>query len=180
MHLRLKFRLQVRRHQDDAVRGTGLNVLPPSAFRRDLVVDRRNHRADAGIVRDILDTTNDLDRPRAVEIVEYQVDEIGVRTFAEAAALVVVLLEELLDAGSGVRCDVESTVEDARHGGHRHACLCGDGGDGDPSHPPSIGDGHGESSFESLIQRYASNADPQLRNRRGKALLHRDVGHHAP
>jgi len=99
-------------------------------------------------VSDILDAANDFDGPRAVEIVEHEVDEVRSGSSSEAAALVVVLLEEFFHPGAGVGRDVDSTVEDPRHRRHRDARLCGDGGNCYPGHPPSISDGHNESPLK--------------------------------
>ena len=65
----------VGRHQDDAVGLAGPQVVQPLPGRRRVAVDGADHRADRGGVRDILDAADDLHRPRAVQVVEHQVDQ---------------------------------------------------------------------------------------------------------
>ena len=78
------------------------HVLQPLPRRGRPAVDRRDHRADAGGVPDVLDAAEDLDRPRAVEVVEDQVDQAGCGpTPTGGLAPVAVLAEEALRPAVG-------------------------------------------------------------------------------
>ena len=106
-------------------------------------MDRGDHGAHAGGVRDVLHAPDDLDRPRAVQVVEDQVDQVGALGLPRAAAAVPVVLEQSLDLGAGAGSHVGAAVQHARHRRHRDPGLAGDVGDGDAGsvsgrHPSSF------------------------------------------
>ncbi|CAM5241547.1 hypothetical protein SALBM311S_07492 [Streptomyces alboniger] len=73
----VQHRLQRRGDQDDAVGGAGPQIAQPLPGVAGAPVDRGHHGAHSGRVGDLLDAPDDLHRPRAVEVVEDEVEQRG-------------------------------------------------------------------------------------------------------
>jgi hypothetical protein len=84
-------------------------------------------------VGDLLDASDDLHRPGAVEVVEDQVEQGGTGGGGGGTLAVAVHPQQVLDPGPGLRRDVRTPVDHPGHRRHRDAGLAGDLRDRDPA-----------------------------------------------
>src|SRR5690606_6197347 len=94
----------------------------PLVARRVAAPAHREDDAGARRRRRGLDALDDLDRPRALELCEHELDESRCGT-AERPAAVAVAVEEAFDARPRRRGDVGPAVEDLRGGRERDTGL---------------------------------------------------------
>ena len=102
--------------------------IDPRAPQRARSLLGRQHHAEVVLARDLLDALDDLHRPRALEFVEHDVEQVGVGL--RCRALVAVLAEHPLHALARVGRDVRSAVDDFRNCRDRHTRRIGDVRDG--------------------------------------------------
>src|SRR5690606_23536188 len=118
VQFRTEIGVQVGGHQHGAVAGAGAHVLQPLPGRTRLAVDGRHRDAAAHAVGGVLDAADDLHRPRAVQVVEDEVeqaDPLAPAPFAAgpaAAAAVAAGAQQVLDAFAGLGSHVAPPVED--------------------------------------------------------------------
>lgn len=130
--------VQVGGDEDGAVAGARAHVVEPLAGGAGPAVDRRDDDSAARAVGGVLHAADDLNGPRAVEVVEDEVEQPDLRTGTRADRLarlaaappVAAGAQQGLDAFAGGGSDVAPPVEDARDRRRGHARFRGDGGDG--------------------------------------------------
>src|SRR5262245_35358290 len=95
------------------------------------------------LARDLLDPADDLDGPRALELVEDDVEQRGAALGRGGSAAVAALVQQPLDALARGGGDIRASVDHLGDGRHRDASGVGDLGDRDPSLTVSLVAGHG-------------------------------------
>src|SRR5690606_40618142 len=128
-----EFGVQVCGDENRAVAGPGADVLEPFPGGAGLAVDGGHGYAAVHAVRGSLDSADDLHCPRAVQVVEDQVDEAdplaaALSVAAAPPAAVSAEAEQVFDAFAGLGCYIASSVEDARDRRRGHTRPCRDCG----------------------------------------------------
>src|SRR5699024_11647239 len=89
--------IEIGGHKDRTVTAPGTDVVEPLPGRAGSAVYRRDHHTGVRQVRGVLDPSEDLDRPRAVQIVEDQVEQTDSAPRTPAPAPVPMSTQQLLD-----------------------------------------------------------------------------------
>src|SRR5580692_905952 len=110
----------------------------PAGGRRVAVPHGGYGRAHAVLRAPVFDAAQYLDRPRAVEPVEDEVDKPGPPAPARSRTLVLALPQQPLDQCPGVRRDVRPAVHDLGDRRQRDTRLGGDGGQSRPVPAPRV------------------------------------------